>query len=266
MKTTWILLSVLCFSISLLGQNDTTTIKWNKGRILIITNKSDTIAINNPSEKKPTPNEPKKFRSKWAGFEFGLSGFMTEAGSFVLPSQWNYLDLNYPKSLNFNLNIVDYNITLIEKKVALATGIGFGWYRYRFNKPTLLTGNLDTLSFTYDSLIKKSQLNITYLRIPLLLEFHFPVNQSKDKLYIAGGVVGALRIKSYGKYVYYPSNNKRVFKDINDFHLIPVNYSFEFRIGIKDVGIYFNYMPMLLFKKGKGPEVYPYSAGISLAF
>jgi hypothetical protein len=266
MKTTWILILALCFSLSLFGQNDTTTIKWNKGRILIITDKSDTVVIDKQGETIAKPVKSKKFRSKWAGVEFGLSGFMTESGSFSLPNQWNYLDLNTPKSVNFNLNLFDYNITLIEKRVGIATGIGFGWYRYRFNRPTQLLGNFDTLSFMYDSLIKKSQLNITYLRIPLLLEFHIPVNQSKDKLYIAGGVVGALRIKSHGKYVYFPNNNKRVFKDNNDFHLIPINYSFEFRIGIDDVGIYFNYMPMQLFKKGKGPEIFPYSAGISLAF
>ncbi len=69
MKTTCILLSVLYFSICLFGQNDTTTIKWNKGRILIITNKSDTMAIDNLGQTIAKPARQKKFKSKWDGVE-----------------------------------------------------------------------------------------------------------------------------------------------------------------------------------------------------
>ncbi|MCX7861725.1 MAG: hypothetical protein N2449_01875 [Bacteroidales bacterium] len=269
MKTRIVFITVgILICATLKAQFDTTTIKWNKGKILIISEKGDSTIEIKPNTKNDENaiNKSKKFKGKWAALELGLTGYLTPSGSFALPNQLGYLDLNIPKSINFNLNLFEHSITIIPKKTGIVTGLGLAWHRYRFNRQTILFGDAYTLAFTYDSLVKKSQLNIVYLRLPLFLEFHIPINQSKDKLYIAGGVVGSLRIKSYNKSVYFPGSDKKLFKNNDDFHLMPVNYSFELRFGINNVGIYINYMPVPLFKSGKGPELYPWASGISLNF
>ena len=42
----------------------------------------------------------KRLKAKWAGVEIGTNGWITSSGSFSLPDQWSYLELNNPKSLN----------------------------------------------------------------------------------------------------------------------------------------------------------------------
>ncbi len=267
MKRSLIIFFSVWFVFYSFAQNDTTTITWNKGKVLIINEKEDTIKVidknQNVENKK---KKAKKFKGKWSGIEIGANGFLTSSGSFTLPEKWNYLDLYQPKSINFNFNFIEKNINLVEKKLAIITGLGIGWNNYSFNRKTVLLSHLDTLSFGYDSLIKKSKLVVTNLRLPLLLEFHISINQFKDILYISGGVVGALRIGTYTKNLYSNKDNSKDIKNKDDFHINPFNYSFELRLGIDNFGVYFNYTPVSLFKQNKGPEIYPWSAGISLMF
>jgi len=266
MKKNVFIFLILWFSTISYSQNDTTTISWGKGKILIISEKGDTAVIQKNKNTHTLKKKEKKFKGKWAGFEVGTNGFVTSSGSFALPEKWNYLDLYQPKSVNINFNFMDENITLIEKKLAIVTGLGISWNNYRFNKKTVLSSELDTLSFINDSLVKKSKLVVTNLRLPLLLELHIPINESKDILYVSGGVVGALRTGTYAKYVYLKSGDTKDIKDKSDFFINPFNYSLEFRIGLGDFGVYFNYCPMSLFKQNKGPDIYPWSAGISIVF
>lgn len=268
MKKNMALFLMLFFATVSYAQHDTTTIAWGKGKILIISEKEDTVASlkKNYSETTTSKKKEKKFNGSWSGLEFGVNGYLSSSGSFTLHDKWNYIDLYQPKSASFNLNLMEKSITLLQKRVGIVTGLGFGWNNYRFNRKIVLLSQLDTLSFTYDSLVKKSKLVVTSLRIPLLLEWHIPINQSKDILYISGGVIGALRAGTYTKYQYLSDGEVKNVKEKSDFHINPFYYSFEFRLGIEGIGIYFNYHPISLFKRNKGPEVYPWSAGVSLVF
>ncbi len=266
MRATVLLVVLLFLAAILNAQQDTTTIKWAKGKILIISDNDSIVKVEmNDSLKKESKKE-KRFKGKWAGLEIGVNGFVTSSGTFSLPDQWSYLVLNQPKSINVNFNVADKSISLIKKRAAIVTGIGFSWYNYRFSNQTVLEGNASELSFHYDSLVRKSKLTISYIRVPLLLEFHIPINQGKDKLYFAGGIIGGLRIGNHAKYKYIINGDSKQNKDFSEFHLNPVNYSVQLRMGIDDFGIYMEYQPMSLFKERKGPELYPWSAGISLIF
>jgi hypothetical protein len=261
-----VFLAVLSFNW-VFSQKDTTKIVWKKGEILLITDRDS----NNLNTSKKTEDtilikfKSKRFKSKWAGISIGTTGFLTKAGSFDLPETYSFLELNQPKSINFNINLIEKNINLIKNQVGIVTGLGFSWNNYRFNKKIVLT-TFDTLSYLNDTLIKKSKLTVSLLRVPLLFEFHIPINNSKNIIYISAGAVGALRIGTHSKQTYIVKGDLNANKNYNDFYLNPLFYSLDFRMGIDNFGLYFNYQPMSLFKNNKGPELYGWSIGISLSF
>ena len=49
----------------------------------------------------------------------------------------------------------------------------------------------------------------------------------------------------------------------DDFGLRGFRYDCFVRAGFKDFGIYASYSPQSLFKEGKGPELYPYTIGVT---
>jgi hypothetical protein len=48
--------------------------------------------------------------------------------------------------------------------------------------------------------------------------------------------------------------------------LSPFQYGLTARLGYNGVGVYVNYSLSSLFKDGEGPELYPWSAGLSFSF
>ena len=69
------------------------------------------------------------------------------------------------------------------------------------------------------------------------------------------------------KYVYYQHNSLMKIKDKAT--LFPVNrysYALTARMGFDNTYFYVNYNMLPLFEGGKGPELYPVSAGIGLTF
>jgi hypothetical protein len=148
----------------------------------------------------------------------------------------------------------------------MVTGLGLEWCNYNFDRDNNIlkdsVGNI--VSYPLNSLwsIKKNKLHTTYLTIPLLMEFQVPAGNKK--IYFSGGPVGALKLCSHAKIVYKEDGDKSKIKNKDDFNLSPLRLGLTAHAGYKGLNIFFTYYLTPLFEANKGPELYPFSAGLTL--
>lgn len=209
----------------------------------------------------------KNFKPHWAGFAMGLNNYMTSDFSTTLPDTASYLEVNTNISYEVVLNILQLGIPVVKDRIGFATGVGFKWNNYKFNDPQVrLFSKTDTANYlqyeidTVDSYVK-SKLTVSYLIIPLLLEFQIPIQD--HSLYLSGGVEAGLKLGSHTK-MKTTSGSKT--KDKSDFHVSPYTLAVVARLGYGAFGVYGTYSLQTLFKEGKGPELYPFAVGVSINF
>lgn len=257
--------------------NDTVKIVLNDKKVLVITDDSVRVnlgqhdyVISDDGVKIEKRNKQKKFNGHWAGFDLSINGLLNSDGKIDYPESgqndtYKYMDLNYGKSIGVNINFFEQNINLIKQHLGLVTGLGMSWNNYRFsNSNTVLTHNgefggyLDTdPARDYD----KSKLVVTYLKVPLMLEYQTNSKMKSNSFHIAGGVEGDLRLWSHSKIKY--NGNKS--KDKNDFYLNPFKLNAIARIGWGYINLFGSYSFTPLFRSDKGPDAYPFEIGVTLA-
>ncbi len=212
----------------------------------------------------------KSFTGHWASVDFGLNSYTTKNYSLNLPAESDFMSVNLIQSREFSINPLQYSIPFFNKYFGAVVGLGFSFNNYELlqnvklsvNSQGSLTSELDT-DITY----KKNRFKTINLTAPLLIEIQIPVNKADDRIFISAGVIGSLNLNSKMKYVYYYKNTKIKYKDKSA--LWPVNqwnYAATVRVGVNKTYFYANYNLMPLFIAGKGPEIYPVSAGIGFSF
>jgi hypothetical protein len=259
---------------------DTTKIRIGKMRIAIMDDGKD-VEINKNDWDTDDDNEQDwgwdddefdfhhkkkkdRFDPHWTGFGIGWNNFMTADQSLTLPEDMRYMDLNTNTSLEIALNFTELGINLVKNHVGLVTGMGIRWNNYKFSNTSVrLNKGASELEHFYDSTVNttKSKLTVSYLTIPLMLEFQIPVNN--QPLYLAAGIEGAIKLGAHTKYKT-DSGNKS--KTRSDYYINPFTYVASARIGYNDFGLYGTYSLQSLFKENEGPELYPFTIGISLNF
>ncbi|MCB0807228.1 MAG: DUF2807 domain-containing protein [Bacteroidales bacterium] len=231
-----------------------------------------------------------KFNGHWAGFEMGLNGYVTPDGNQSFPKEYEFLDLRMTKSVAVHLNFFEQNVAFSRnQKWGMVTGLGINWNNYRFDHPTRLDPDSSTVVGYLDKgiSIRKSKLTAFYLNVPLLFEFQTNSRHKKNSFHIAVGMIGSARLSSHTK-KYYDERNKEftvtqydaesdsyvdVFtaispdrsktKEFDDFHLQPFKFDATARIGWGFINLFATYSVNEMFKKDKGPELYPWTIGIT---
>ncbi len=242
---------------------DTTHVRIGRSKIEIIEDDNSTridFHKNKDWDDDFWERKHKQFNGHWAGFEMGFNGFYDK--KYFTADE--FMELDQPKSLEVNINFIEYNIALQKDRgnVGLVTGMGFSMNNYRFDEPLTIDkqdGMIVPVSLEPDGL-KKSKLYVSYLTVPLLMEFQVPVNNFSKKLFVSGGIIGGVNIGSRTKIKQDGSKKK----DKGSFNINPFKYAATARVGLGDISIYavYNFSP--LFKDDKGPELFPFSIGISL--
>lgn len=240
---------------------DSTVFHWKHKKIIIIN-----TMRNRDDDKKKTENgyEENDFKH-WVGFAIGVNGYMGQGGGINLPSKDGYMDLNYGRSFNFQLNIIERQFNLVKNSVKIITGIGLDFHMYELANKTKL--NADS-SFTFGQIdstntysYKKNKLRNTYIQVPLLLEFNTNKNPEKT-FHIAFGVIGQYLIASRTKQVIEEDRYtiKRVRKD--GYNMSPFAAKAHVNMGYRGWTIFAEYSLTPLFQSGKGPELYPFTVGL----
>lgn len=246
-------------SVNVKTDSDTTTFNWKKKKILI-------IGGNDDSEEKSKEDREEGFKH-WRGFSMGVNGFMNPGGGIVLNRKYNYMDLDYRRSLNFQFNIVERQFNIIDNRFKLVTGLGFDYHLFELANRTILNadssftaGRIDTSNFRD---YKRNKLRCTYLQVPLLLEFNTS-NDSQKAFHIAFGVIGEFLISSRTKQVLMEGKNKTVNVRKDSYNMSPFAAKAHVNLGYRNWTFFGEYNLTPLFQSGKGPELYTFTAGIRL--
>jgi len=249
------------------------------------------IIVDEDGDIKYERTKKYKFNGHWAGFDIGLNGYVNGDYNMNFPKEYEYLDLRMEKSVAIGLNFFEQNIRLAKnQKWGMVTGLGLGFNNYRFLHPTRLSMDSSNLQgYLYDGIsIRKSKLSIMYLTLPVLFEFQTNPWCKKNSFHIAAGMIMSTRLMSHTK-VYYNEYNKDYtltqynpvsgsyqpvytstspnyakVHDYGDWYLKPFKFDATVRIGWGVINLFATVSVNELFREGRGPELYPWSAGISL--
>lgn len=278
MKTINLTLAIILAAIVANAQYDTTKIDLGKSKVLIITEKgsgkSDTIkvevdgdiSIGEIEDNEFSSDKEKKFNSHWAGIGIGLNGFINESQGFGPKPGDDYLTLDQGKSWGLSVNLFEINIPVYKNYVGFATGLGMEFNNYRFSKNYVITNDSAQLYAYYDSTTnyQKNKIFTPWITMPFIVEFKVPLKE--ENINFGFGVLGAVRVGGRTKMVHDYNGND--VKDIErgDFHMNWYRYGLTGQIGYGNVGVFVNYSLSTLFKDNEGPELYPWTAGIHLAF
>jgi len=240
--------------------SDGNKIDWKKYEDIYYSDDKD-----DPADKRR--RNRRRFTPHWAAFEIGMNNFLTPDYSMSLPPELSYMDLNTGKSFNVNINFAQLGIGLT-RYFGIVTGLGLEFNDYKFEGNNNITKNDDgeiIPSYPPDNIsYEKSKLSTTYLTMPLMLEAQMPVRYGRT-INIAAGVIGGVKLGSHSKVVYYDGGKQKI-KEKDDFSLSVLRYGPTVRLGYESFQVYASYYMNGLFIEDKGPELYPFQLGVSIAF
>ncbi len=231
-----------------------------------------------------------RFNGHWGGVEIGLNGYLTPDFNMNFDPADDYLSLRMEKSINLNLNIYEQNIALNkDKNMGLITGIGLSWNNYRFSKSTYLTpDSSEIMGYYMDGVsVRKSKLTAMYISVPLFFEIQSKSRYRVNQFHFAVGAIVSARISTHTKLYFNESNkeydlldpvtgnivatgktpsggSRNIVKEFNSFHLAPFKFDASVRFGYGIINLYATYSLNTMFIKDRGPELYPFSVGITL--
>lgn len=235
---------------------------------LLIGHKKVLIVGEDAHDSLKSHHDKDKFRTYWSGIGLGINGFLNSNNGFDVPAGYEYLDLDYGKSINVSVNLLEHNFQLWKNHINLVTGLGLNFANYRFTGNYLLQPDLGYINAIEDTVVKykKNKLSTLYLDVPLMLQFDTKTFGKKDKstVHLSAGIVGSVRIGSHIKQTYEENGATYKPKTKDDFNLSPFRYSAMVRIGVGKVDLYASYALNGLFKEKEGPQLYPFTVGIML--
>lgn len=243
--------------------DDETVIRIGKKGVRIVEDGNDTKITYEEFDDKIQSS----FRGHVGGLELGFCGYFTEPWSTSLEPYESYMNLNTTKSMNFNFLLPNINLGF-SRHFGMAATIGLSWSDYYFD------GNNSIAEDNYGNIIPvypeaginyiKSKLSTTYATMPILFEGQIPVSHNRT-INIGAGFIGAIKVHSHTKVVYYDSEKMRI-RNKDDFSLNLLRYGVTARLGYEVFQAYGTYYLSKMFEEGKGPELFPFEIGVALTF
>ncbi|MBU0487481.1 MAG: DUF2807 domain-containing protein [Bacteroidetes bacterium] len=249
--------------IEMIGEisGDTIRMKMGKKKMLFVDDSDQPF-------KYDVEDDDDEFESNWAGIAIGVNGYMTSSYDTKLPAGFEYMELDYPRSLSISINPWEQNFPLLKDHINLVTGFGLEFSNYRFSQNYLLMPDSSHVCAIYDSanVYKRSKLTSVWANIPLLLQFNTGENSSGNSFHWSVGVVGGIRLGSHTKQVYEIGHTKFKPKTRDDFNLNLFRYGAMFRIGYAGLDLWAKYDFSELFTTGEDPRLYPFTIGFNIGF
>lgn len=213
----------------------------------------------------------------WMGVDLGFNGFLDKGGSFQPTGPYEFMELDYGRSANVRLNILEFKINLNKKKtINLVPGLGFEWNHYSFfnkiilkergelNDPTLETSLVGVSDPDKD--IVRSRLVAKYINIPLFLNFATAKNGLKKKQFnFSLGVMANFLIGQNHRITYQDGDQRVREKYYRKYDLGDVNAVVMARIRYWFLNFYVSYTATDLFRGPDSPFLKGWSAGFSFS-
>jgi len=204
--------------------------------------------------------DPSNFEGHWRTLEWGFNGF--DKPDYSMYDGIEFMKLDQGASEEWNLNFSQVNIGLYKTYIGLVSGMGFSFNDYQFELPyTLVQGSQRTEPLLLDpENLSRTKLSVSYLQVPLLVEFQIPVNHKQGRVFVNAGVIGGVKTGSHTKVKY----GKTKDKDHSGFNINSFKYAATARIGYNKIGLFGTYNLTPLFESGKGPRLTPFTIGFSI--
>ncbi|MBK8500206.1 MAG: hypothetical protein IPL52_15635 [Flavobacteriales bacterium] len=227
----------------------------------------------------------------WSGVDIGVNTLLAADGSTDLPKEAEFLEIDNTKSRFVSINFMEQKIEFGTHHVGLLTGLGWEFVNYRLKNNALLAYNADSLyGMPMDEPdFRKNKLRQMGLRMPLMLEFNTqrsPLPTEADVMamradttgalrrtfkprhdrnfHIAIGVVGSWYFDTMYKQKYTVEGNDRKDRDKGDYLLLPYRAAAAVRVGYGGLNLFAEYALTPLLKDGKGPELTPFTVGLTI--
>ncbi len=254
---------------------------------------SHTLVVDDNGDVKWRRTKPVKFNGHWAGVDMGINGYFAPGLSTDYGKTYGYLNQQYEKSINVNVNVFEQNIAFNKAKtIGMITGVGFSFNDYRFSNPTYLSPDSNNqLSGFYmrNVSVRKSKLSLFYVTVPVIFEFQTNNDRRSHRFFVGIGMLINARLRSHTKIYfnepnkqYYLQNpatgqllpgyyttpnrtNRNIVKSVDSFNMQPFRFDATLRIGYGIVSLYATYAINQMFLKGQGPALNQWSAGISIS-
>jgi hypothetical protein len=275
MKRTFTLCMVLCMTLSLFAQEDSTK-KSSKadtirvGGMVII---RDNDGKNRRIEKDTLPrlrnrrsDKPSNISTNWWIVDIGFSNFIdnTDYGSaaaqaYAPGSNKTWFDLKNGKSRNVNIWFFMQRINMVKHVVNLKYGLGLELNNYHYKQPIRYIEKTDPVvdppRIYLDNTVEKNKLAADYLTVPMMLNFNFTPRRDKGFGFSAGISAGYL----------YSARNKTKTSDEgkekakDDFELERWKLSYVAEVSLGPVRFYGSYAMKNMYERGL--DMTPYNFG-----
>ena len=240
---------------------DTTKLRIGDKKVMIFDDKF-------PMNKKGCDNKcgRKKANPQWAGLELGFNSYVTKDFDFKLPSGYEYFEPEAGRSMSIGLNVAEFGIRLVKDRMTLVTGLGFEFnnYFYKNNYTLRSDTNRIVLLCVAGPKYDKNKLTVSWFRVPLLLQFNTKSGHKGGSFHVALGAIGAVRMCSHTKQTWEIDDTRYRTLTKSSFNLNPFKADATLRIGYGYFNVFVNYTFTPMFEGGKGPKVFPVTAGITL--
>ncbi|MBL7902512.1 MAG: DUF2807 domain-containing protein [Bacteroidia bacterium] len=244
------------------ADGDSTVYNWNKKKIIII-DKDD--EENGKNADFDFNNDYFSAYRHWAGFSFGVNGFMDKSFSTEFAAPNDYMNLNYAKSFNYQFNLFESHIPLVKHKLLIVTGFGFDYHSYELENKVRLNADADYTNAFVDSsgiyTYKKNRLRNTYIQVPLLLEFNSS-NKTSKCFHMAAGVIGQYQILSRTRQLLENEAYEYDIQRKDPYNSNPFMLKAHVNLGYHRWTFYGEYSLTPFFQKNKGPELFPFAVGL----
>lgn len=248
-------------------KTDTTKVSLGATQILIVdpTENTDSTSVDWEDDDS---SDVKYELTHWGGIDVGVNVLLNGNGGTDLDSAGQWLQLDNSRSLSWRINLFEEKIRLYKDYVGLIVGAGLTYNSYGLKKNVTIATN-DSLG-TFGMMIpdsvadfSKNKLRASYINVPLMLEFNTSDDNDKS-FHVAAGVIGGWKMGSITKQKWEDGDDKNTVRKKADYNMTPFTLDLTARIGYKNFTAFATYGVTPLFKKDKGPEVYPMTIGIQL--
>ncbi|MDP1622622.1 MAG: hypothetical protein Q8M08_09830 [Bacteroidales bacterium] len=237
----------------------------------------------------PFCKDKTKFNGHWAGVEIGINGYVTPDFDMNFNPGYLYMNMNTARSLMVNLNPFELNVNLLNNKIGFTTGLGFQISNYYFTENYVMLKDSAHLTAyqVQDNQgnfvdMEVNKMVVCYVNLPLFLEFQTNPYRRLSSFHVSLGVIGGVRIGSHTRQVYENKGEtyflvddkgdkiatfdveRHSVRDRGAYHLNPFKLDASFRVGWSHLNIFGAYGLTQMFQKDQGPELYPFTVGITL--
>ena len=155
---------------------------------------------------------------------------------------------------------------IAKEKFGLMTGLGIKYNSYELDQDLLIVNQNDS-TFAIEipeREISKNKFKTTSIHLPLMFETNLGKDADHSFHMAVGGMVN-WRIIAKTKQKYEIDGDRFKEKDRNDFNINTFQFAAVARVGYGDFTVYASYNLTPLFEDNQGPEVYPFTVGISVS-